>query len=550
MPRLRAAPGGLTLPPPPGGPDGGWLDEECARLLGFARASRVPGGFGWLSSSGAPASRPVELWITARMTHVFALASLRGSGDEALVDHGLASLWGPLRDAVNGGWFSSVDPASRAKEAYGHAFVVLAASSATALGRPGACALLDEALSVMDRFWDESAEMFVDEWDESFTVVDPYRGLNSNMHAVEALLAAYDVTGHPVLHERARAVVDRTLGFAAAHDWRVPEHYSPSWEPLLDYNLDQPAHPFRPYGGTVGHWFEWARLALQVDGLVSPAASLFAAAVRDGWARDGADGFVYTVDWAGEPVVRERMHWVAAEAVAAAAALWRATGRQEYADRHAAWWDHVRSSFVDLEGGSWWHELSPSLSPSATTWEGKPDVYHAVQATLLPRLSVSTSVATALQRLAHVRTDAASAVVPASAAQVQEALLDPAALVEWLPPHGMTGRFETFDARPGGSYRLVLTYAEGSGGKTTDDTDVVDVRFTSVEPGRIVQEVDFESDDEDFAGTMTMTWSVLPAVDGARVEVTATDVPRGIDHHVHEDALAASLGQLAEWLGA
>ena len=60
--------------------------------------------------------------------------------------------------------------------------------------------------------------------------------------------------------------------------------------------------------------------------------------------------------------------------------------------------------FLDEAGGSWWHELSPSLSPSTTTWDGKPDVYHAVQATLLPRLSVSTSLATALQRLAHRRT--------------------------------------------------------------------------------------------------------------------------------------------------
>ena len=77
---------------------------------------RVPGGFAWLSSSGEPdPTQPVQLWITCRMTHVFALASLRGSGDSDLVDHGLESLWGPLRDPVNGGWYSSVDAVDPAK---------------------------------------------------------------------------------------------------------------------------------------------------------------------------------------------------------------------------------------------------------------------------------------------------------------------------------------------------------------------------------------------------------------------------------------------------
>jgi|GEM_PF-4901225 len=34
--------------------------------------------------------------------------------------------------------------------------------------------------------------MVVEEWDASFTDLDPYRGLNSAMHTVEAYLAAWD----------------------------------------------------------------------------------------------------------------------------------------------------------------------------------------------------------------------------------------------------------------------------------------------------------------------------------------------------------------------
>jgi hypothetical protein len=39
----------------------------------------------------------------------------------------------------------------------------------------------------------------------------------------------------------------------------------------------------------------------------------------------------------------------------------------------------------------------------------------------------------------------------------------------------MTGRFEHFDARPGGSYRLVLAYADAwAHGKSAADSGVVD----------------------------------------------------------------------------
>ena len=60
------------------------------------------------------------------------------------------------------------------------------------------------------------------------------------------------------------------------------------------------------------------------------------------------------------------------------------------------------------------------------------------------------------------RTDTAARVVAASPARVYAALVDPDALAAWLPPEGMSGRFERFDARPGGSYRMVLRYADAS----------------------------------------------------------------------------------------
>src|SRR5215218_4955843 len=105
------------------------------------------------------------------------------------------------------------------------------------------------------------------------------------------------------------------------------------------------------------------------------------------------------------------------------------------------------------------------------------------------------------------RTDTASRVIAAPPEQVYGAFVDPDALVVWLPPEGMGGRFERFDPRPGGSYRMVLTYADASEspGKATADSDVVEARFVDVVLGvRVVQAVDFVSDDPAYAGTMTM----------------------------------------------
>src|SRR2546430_3079833 len=109
------------------------------------------------------------------------------------------------------------------------------------------------------------------------------------------------------------------------------------------------------------------------------------------------------------------------------------------------------------------------------------------------------------------RTDSASRVIAAPLESAWAALVDPGALMTWLPPGGMTGRFERFDARPGGSYRMVLTYSDASGapGKATAESDIVEARFVDIVPGeRVVQAVGFVSDDPPHARTLTLTSEV------------------------------------------
>jgi uncharacterized protein YndB with AHSA1/START domain len=147
------------------------------------------------------------------------------------------------------------------------------------------------------------------------------------------------------------------------------------------------------------------------------------------------------------------------------------------------------------------------------------------------------------------RTDRASRVIAAPPAPVYAAFVDRDALTAWLPPEGMTARFEQFDPRPGGSYRLVLTYTDASRGtgKATADSDIVEARYVDVVPDvRVVQEVDFVSDDPAFAGTMTLTWELTAVDAGTRVDVIADDVPDGISAEDHAAGLASSLANLAE----
>lgn len=145
------------------------------------------------------------------------------------------------------------------------------------------------------------------------------------------------------------------------------------------------------------------------------------------------------------------------------------------------------------------------------------------------------------------RTDLASRCVRATPQVIYRAFTDPAALVAWLPPKGMRARLERFDLRAGGGYRMVLTYEDPAArGKASADSDIVEVRFTEIVPNeRIVQQVEFVSDDPAFAGTMTMTWQLAAMPEGTEVTVRCENVPPGIGKEEHDAGLRSTLANLA-----
>jgi mannose/cellobiose epimerase-like protein (N-acyl-D-glucosamine 2-epimerase family) len=394
-----------------------WLEAESLRLLEFGRAAAIPdGGFGWLDAKGKiTAGEPQYLYVTGRMTHVYAMGTLLGvPGAIELADHGLTALRDHFADPDFGGWFTSLDeharPLDDRKAAYPQSFVVLAAASSAIAGRPGATALLTQGLdSITEHFWDEEFGAVSEQWDRTYSTPLDYRGLNANMHMLEAYLAAFSVTGDPDLLARCLRLANRAVHAARDQAWRLPEHFDEKWAPILDFNSERRDDPFKPYGSTVGHWFEWARLLILVETaqaeagqqpaswLREAAASLFDLGVREGWNVDGRDGFVYTVDWKGRPAVRNRLHWVVAEATAAAATLHAVTGEDRYATAYSEWWAYAQEHLVDTADGSWHHELDLENRPSAVIKKGKADVYHALQATLIPRVPVNPGLASAVR---------------------------------------------------------------------------------------------------------------------------------------------------------
>ncbi|MFB9278717.1 SRPBCC family protein [Cohnella cellulosilytica] len=147
------------------------------------------------------------------------------------------------------------------------------------------------------------------------------------------------------------------------------------------------------------------------------------------------------------------------------------------------------------------------------------------------------------------RTDTASKWIKASAQTIYKAFVNPTALMSWLPPEGMEGHIEEFDVREGGVYRMTLTYVgadHSTPGKTSDHADVVSGRFLKLVPGeRIVQQVEFASEDPAFAGTMTMSWLLTEVHGGTEVTILCENVPGGIRQEDHDAGLKSSLENLA-----
>ena len=385
-----------------------WLLDQASRLFDFFEPHSInpAGGFSVLDDRGGPLAGPAarirEIHSTARMVHCFAIARLMGRpGADAFIDHGMDFLWEGHRDAVSGGYFWSVGddgPSDARKQAYGHAFVLLAASSAKVAGHPGADRLLADVTEVLNtRFWEKAHGAAAEEFSRDWQPIGGYRGQNSNMHLAEACMAAFEATDDNAYLEMAQSIATLLIGtLTPVNGGRPPEHFDERWQVDRDYTGGD---VFRPYGTTPGHWLEWSRLCLQLwelgerrhGWLPAAARALTARATTEGWNAD-AGGFHYTLDWAGKPHLHNRLWWPCAEGIGAVAFLNAVDGAPQYEEWYRRIWTFVANSLVDRQNGGWLTEAVDPATPGTRLFEGKPDLYHALQACLIPLLPTSGTI--------------------------------------------------------------------------------------------------------------------------------------------------------------
>lgn len=391
-----------------------FLEEIRKNLLEFGRQFPAPDGSSYyLGDDGTPwKDRNRETWITSRMLHVYSIGTMLGDkGSKTLAESALKGLKGALKDTEHGGWYSGLRADGEIlpnKQCYAHAFVILSASSAMLAKIDGAEELLKEALELFDlRFWDEKEKLCVDTWNTEFTVLDDYRGLNANMHTVEAFLAVADALSDEKYRQRAGGIIEHVIKWFSENSFRIPEHFTKDWKEDLECNKEQPADQFKPYGATPGHGIEWARLISQwalstyrtesssilTGKYVEAAKALYNRAIKDAWNVDGAEGLVYTTDWEGNPVIHDRMHWTLAEAINTSSVLWQITNNRRYAEDYSKFMKYLDEKVLDHENGSWFHQLNEKNEVIGTVWPGKSDLYHAFQATWIPYGNAAVSIA-------------------------------------------------------------------------------------------------------------------------------------------------------------
>lgn len=312
----------------------------------------------------------------------------RAAAWRAAVQHGLDFVQQVHRDPATGSYAWTLEwDEGRAKvlddtlHCYGLAFVLLAHAEALRAGVESAREGIAQVFALLEsRFWEPQHGLYADRAPPQGPPA-PYRGQNANMHACEALFAAFEATGEQRYLERgallAHSVTETLAEKAGGLVW---EHYHVDWSPDWEFNKHDRTDIFRPWGFQTGHHTEWAKLLLTLerlrpghahnDALVHRARSLFASGVDHGWDRQH-EGLAYAFAQDDTHVHGhghetrfaicdgDKYFWVQAETIAAAALLAERTIEGGYWDWYDRIWAYCWDHFIDHAHGAWYRILSP-----------------------------------------------------------------------------------------------------------------------------------------------------------------------------------------------
>ncbi|WP_449598757.1 AGE family epimerase/isomerase [Niallia sp. Marseille-Q9988] len=308
---------------------------------------------------------------TSRFIYVFSVgAMLRGdSWCLQAAEHGLSYLQNYHLDINNGGYFWKLNDnqvSVSKKYAYGHAFALLAASKAYQAGIPCASHLIDYIYNILDQyFWEPDHGLYLNEMNSDWSIINPYRGQNPNMHLCEAMISAYEATGNHKYLERAYILAyNVTLNLAQQSEGLIWEHYDPNW--VIDWNYietNKEMQQFRPQGFIPGHSIEWSKLLLLLERykseswMIERAVELYNSALKPGLDTEYG-GIYYSIDREGKVLESDKYYWVMAEAIGASALLGTRLKAFTYWRNYDALFNYAWNYFIDKKRGGWYEKVN------------------------------------------------------------------------------------------------------------------------------------------------------------------------------------------------
>ncbi|MEI7529350.1 MAG: AGE family epimerase/isomerase [Elusimicrobiota bacterium] len=358
--------------------DPGFLEDHIKHTMAFYHPKAIDqkGGFyHFFKDNGEIYDKDTRHLVSStRFVITYSNAWRRFKDPEYLkaVEHGVAFLRERHRNPATGGYAwqlkgGKVDDGTN--HCYGLAFVLVAYSYAALSGVKGAKEWMSETWDLMEkRFWSPESGLYADEASADWSTLYPYRGQNANMHACEAMLAAYDATGEQRYLDRAyliaKNIAVRQAALAKGIMW---EHYHEDWSVDWEYNKNDKTNIFRPWGYQPGHMTEWAKLLLTLERhaarlkdtawLAPRAAELFDLAMERAWDREHG-GLVYGFGPDKEFCDPDKYFWVQAESIAAAALLALRTRDEKYWGWYDRIWDYSWTHLVDHQYGAWYRILT------------------------------------------------------------------------------------------------------------------------------------------------------------------------------------------------
>jgi uncharacterized protein YndB with AHSA1/START domain len=154
-----------------------------------------------------------------------------------------------------------------------------------------------------------------------------------------------------------------------------------------------------------------------------------------------------------------------------------------------------------------------------------------------------------IRHLFTMNTTRNSRLINASPEKLYKAFTDPQALAVWLAPGEMYGKVHNFSLKAGGGYQMSLFYPsseKGSPGKTSGKEDRFTAKFVELIPAKkIVQAINFDSDNPAFSGEMIMEVTLEAEGKGTKITIVFRNIPSGIRPEDNEAGTESSLEKLA-----